>query len=682
MGTAPDRLLPFAFEPLPLGSIKPQGWLYDTLRLMGDGLAGHELDFYHYVNDTPWIGGKSEYSPLGEAGPYWFNYIVPLAYGLDDDRLKGQTRTFLTLVLDRQHDDGWLGPETKDENRDLWARFPFVLGLIQLVEADPTYKHRVLPALRNFVKLTNSMLNDDFKGLVEWGKARAYDMVLALQWMHENDPGCDTELTFDTMELLSKGAWDWQKFFSEEQFPKGDMDKLPSDGIPPGLLHVVNLGQGLKSSAVLRRLNHSPSLLETARNAVKWTYQYHGSPAGAIVGDERISGIRLATNTKGRAELCAVVEAMYSLSYLYHAIGDNTFADRCELAAFNALPTMTTSDFWAHQYVSQANQPFAAELEEVPFADVGARGLIFGLEPNYPCCTVNHPQGFPKFLSASFVKVGHDGVGHALLSPGKVATTLKGDNNVTISCETNYPFDNVLSYTITAQRPFKFHLRVPTWHVSEESHITLNDMAPQSLSLDDRTGMQELSIEQGTTFVSYRIGARPVIEHRKDETIAIRHGALLYALEIGMEITSTEPKQQADMHPLPDSKKGPRDYTMESTTPWAVAIDPSSLQFYRAGDGSPASRKLPKEVFHAGAPPTHFTAKACEIEWGFHKGVATTPPPPGSRKCIGEPFEVRLVPHGSAKIHMAELPTIDLASRVRHHSDGQQEALADSKVEL
>ena len=71
---------------------------------------------------------------------------------------------------------------------------------------------------------------------------------------------------------------------------------------------------------------------------------------------------------------------MYSLSYLYQVLGDKVFADRCELAAFNVLPAMLTSDQWAHQYLTLANQPFSEKIQgPTPWYNAGGDGIIYGL---------------------------------------------------------------------------------------------------------------------------------------------------------------------------------------------------------------------------------------------------------------------------------------------------------------
>jgi DUF1680 family protein len=338
---------------------------------------------------------------------------------------------------------------------------------------------------------------------------------------------------------------------------------------------------------------------------------------------------------------------MYSLSYLYHALGDNTFADRAELAAFNALPVQLTPDWWAHQYVTVPNQPYATYLNETPFWNVNGYGVTYGLEPNYPCCTVNHPQGYPKFLAASFVAVGDNGLAHVLLSPGSVTTKLRS-GEVTVTCETNYPFGNQFAYTINAAAPFQFHVRIPGWGLSS-STFTLNIASAQALTPDAETGIHTLQISSGTTTLSLDLGHKIVFQPRANDTVSVFVGPLLYALELGFNVSSTAPTSAAP----PQA----RDYEIINTTPWNIAIDPKSLVFktnLKIGD------HLKNPIWAPGGPPTWIEGKGCPIDWQIWKGVPGPVPPKNVRKCTGGSIDIKLVPYGSAKVHMVELPTIDL----------------------
>lgn len=128
-------LAPFKYQDLPLGSIKAHGWLKDQILLSANGLGGHLYDFYRFVAHSTWLGGKTEYSDLRESATYWFNYIVPMAWILDDDRLKSQAKHFLDYTLEHQARDGWLGPEKTKHTRGIWARGYLCSGLV--VSHDP-----------------------------------------------------------------------------------------------------------------------------------------------------------------------------------------------------------------------------------------------------------------------------------------------------------------------------------------------------------------------------------------------------------------------------------------------------------------------------------------------------------------------------------------------------------------
>ena len=140
----PPALRPLTFEPLPLGSVRPEGWLKRQLKIQAAGLSGHLDEIWPDLKDSAWTGGKAE---GWERAPYWLDGIVPLAFLIDDDALKAKARRFIDYVLDHQHADGWLGPisDGKHEAYDPWPLFIVFKAFTQYQEA--TGDPRIVPAL-------------------------------------------------------------------------------------------------------------------------------------------------------------------------------------------------------------------------------------------------------------------------------------------------------------------------------------------------------------------------------------------------------------------------------------------------------------------------------------------------------------------------------------------------------
>ena len=68
-----------AFTPLPLGAIRPAGWLARQLEVQADGQSGHLDEFWPSLDrrQTAWLGGAGE---AWERGPYFMDGLVPLAF--------------------------------------------------------------------------------------------------------------------------------------------------------------------------------------------------------------------------------------------------------------------------------------------------------------------------------------------------------------------------------------------------------------------------------------------------------------------------------------------------------------------------------------------------------------------------------------------------------------------------
>lgn len=57
------------YSELPLGAVKPKGWLEDQLRRMADGLTGHLDEYYSLMGErNGWLGGDGDMWERGHIG--------------------------------------------------------------------------------------------------------------------------------------------------------------------------------------------------------------------------------------------------------------------------------------------------------------------------------------------------------------------------------------------------------------------------------------------------------------------------------------------------------------------------------------------------------------------------------------------------------------------------------------
>ena len=85
-------LAPSAFYPLPLGSIRPAGWLLSQLKIQANGLSGRLDETWPDVGpNSGWLGGTGE---AWERGPYFLDGLIPLAYLLDDAVLYARVQQY------------------------------------------------------------------------------------------------------------------------------------------------------------------------------------------------------------------------------------------------------------------------------------------------------------------------------------------------------------------------------------------------------------------------------------------------------------------------------------------------------------------------------------------------------------------------------------------------------------
>lgn len=591
--------------------LKPDGWLRRQLEIQANGLSGNLHKIWPDIRDSAWIGGNCE---GWERVPYWLDGFIPLAYLLENEEMIATAKKYIDAILEKQQPDGWICPCEKNERKDYdtWA-IQLVCKTLKVYydcSGDERIPRVIYKVLKNYYEL---LKNGDIK-LFNWGKHRWFEAFISLNFLYDKYGEAWIK---ELAGIIKEQGFDYNTAIDYWRKPSHKWRHQT---------HIVNMCMMLKSEAV----SHDLLDEEYTDNAEKLQGildEFNGTAFDGFTGDEVLSGLDPSRGT----ELCAVVEQMYSYEEIFAHTGDNKWAQYLEMLAFNALPATISEDMWTHQYVQMVNQIACQKtMIMAPFSTNGPYAHTFGLEPNFGCCTANFNQGWPKFALSCFMHKG-DKIINSVMLPCKLKT-----KDVTIKLETNYPFENKMSYYIEAEKAFDFVVRIPSF----AENIKLNGEAVAQKDLEIRVG-------KGKSEFELEFKVTPFLKERPNGLYALQMGSLLFSVPIKYSKVMREYVKKGVERKFPYC-----DYQFIPETPWNYGFADSSFEV--------KYNNVSDVPFSVENPPVTIKANMQQIDWGLkfpYKSVCRKVPK--SRVPVSDIQETELQPYGCTKLRMTEMPVLN-----------------------
>ena len=664
-------LRPNPYLELPLGSIRPEGWLKEQLETMAKGMTGNLDERYPSVlgERNGWLGGDGD---GWERGPYWIDGLLPLAYLLKDQKLISKIMPWVEWSLDNQREDGYFGripfknPPAeepgiqKTPRRDWWPKMVMLKVLKQYYSA--TRDERVIDLMTRYFRFQLQELPETpLDQWSFWANRRGADNLMIVYWLY-NITGEDFLLQL--AELIHAQTFPYTRVFLNDScqhyntldhlyhyntgnrypFDESLIDRLCIEQLQS--FHCVNLAQGIKAPLIYYQQHPDQKYVRAVKKAFSDIRKYHGQPQGMYGADEPMHG---NDPTKG-VEFCSVVELMFSLENMVQITGDVDFLDHLEKIAYNALPTQAMKDYSGRQYFQAANQVLLTRARHNFYEDDSHDGtdLCYGLLTGYPCCTCNMHQGWPKYTQNLWLATADGGLAALLYAPCTVKALVGEGQEITIREETGYPFEPSIRFTMSLAKSIQFpmHFRIPGW--CSEAEIRVNGEVQgryeggQIISLD-RTWKENDRIE-------INMPMEIAISRWAENSAVITRGPLVYSLLIEDEwkYVRNEDKFGEYWEVYPKSH-------------WNFGLLQSSIENPGSGFKFQA-QPLEDNPWTQAEPPGRILTQGKQIpEWTLY--YANAGPLPHSRPQLylknRKPDEITLVPYGWTTLRITEFPVVE-----------------------
>lgn len=626
------------FVKLPVGSIKPEGWLRQYLEQQREGLTGHlgEISAWLEKKNNAWLVNGGDHG--WEEVPYWLKGYGNLAYILGDEKMIAETKTWIEGAFASRQKDGYFGPiNDRGGKRELWAQMIMLWCLQSYYEY--SNDQRVLELMTDYFHWQLTVQDDKFLKDY-WENSRGGDNMLSVIWLY-NRTG-DKDL-LKLIEKLHRNTANWT-----------NPATLPN-------WHNVNIAQGFREPATYYMMTGDSTQLQASYNVQELVRRTFGQVPGGMFGADENARIGYIDPRQG-VETCGIVEQMASDEIMLCLTGDPMWADHCEDVALNTFPAAVTPDFRALRYITSPNHVISDSNNHHPGIDNS--GPFLSMNPfSSRCCQHNHAQGWPYYAEHLLLATTDKGVAAALYAACETNVKVGDNKEIRLHEQTNYPFEEAVTFTIeTAENVnFPFYLRIPRW--ASKATVKVNG---KNVSVKAEAGKYvrlERQWKDGdkiTLNLPMELSMRTWQANRN--SVSVNYGPLTLSLKIKERYEKKDSRTTA----IGDSKwqKGADasawpTYEIFPDSPWnfALALDERNpFKDMKVIRKNTSSDKIP---FTLDNVPLEVTALGRRIpSWKIDEhGLCGVLPPENVYKGeIEEIEEITLIPMGAARLRITAFP--------------------------